>query len=501
SLTIVLIVLVSSLSTFFKSVYAGERRGSQLLAARADGAVAANAVQNDQSSIARPAFTNAAGAPAGSAEPARTFAGNVRPLVDEQGNDVSPSAIAVVANDLFFLAPDCIWVCRDGVGKLAVRAPVVLHRLDPDKSVALQEFVNMVAYPPHQSLVVLDKSGDLFEYFPSRNKWQLFRANLPFLAGQPDPEFIDLTNSGSEIAVLDPERNNIWKTAGHKVQMTGSFRNILPWRVKKGDEYVGDAVSLADDGDIYVLRRTGWITRYKDTRGAVLSTQLPFHFQLLKGMRPTRLLTASGTPLYIVERENCRIVALDKATGKPSQFIFPASADLRGLAPLKDGFWAINGSTLVYRNLGRPDSLKLRCHTRSLDSRFDGLRIPLAGISLPHHPGVYPGARRLYRFGVHAGLDFFDPGGKKMRVTIGTPVKAADTGRVLRADGNFKSMTQAQLNHIMSECFKQHRTSEHNEDLFRGCQVWIDHGNGLVTRYCHLTKIFPKIKKGDFVNG
>lgn len=60
-------------------------------------------------------------------------------------------------------------------------------------------------------------------------------------------------------------------------------------------------------------------------------------------------------------------------------------------------------------------------------------------------------------------------------------------------------MTYAQFTKVMNDCYREHRTSDHNEDLFRGCQVWISHGNGLITRYAHLNKVNPEVKKDQQV--
>jgi hypothetical protein len=60
-------------------------------------------------------------------------------------------------------------------------------------------------------------------------------------------------------------------------------------------------------------------------------------------------------------------------------------------------------------------------------------------------------------------------------------------------------MNQATFNRVMADCLREHRTSDKNEDLLRGCQVWVDHGDNLVTRYAHLNKINCKIKVGQTV--
>ena len=83
---------------------------------------------------------------------------------------------------------------------------------------------------------------------------------------------------------------------------------------------------------------------------------------------------------------------------------------------------------------------------------------------------------------------------------MGTPARAADRGKIIRIDQNFKDMDAPTFNRVMSQCARDHTTSDHNEDLFRGCQVWIDHGNRMVTRYAHLDRINAKLKKDMFVN-
>ncbi len=429
---------------------------------------------------------------------------NVIPLKDENGKDVKPSAVLAFDRDLLFLSPNCLWISAGAVAKLGSATGLTVKKIEPPKSfgsLKFQEFNTFALFPARQSIIVLDKSGDLYEYSPGTNKWQLFRANLPFLKGQPDPEFIDLSIAGKTVTLLDPERNQIWQANGSAAHMDGYLKDVLPWRIKPGDTYVGDGLSMAaDNATIYVLKKYGTITKFSTTAGAPGSHQLPFHYRRLSSMRPSRLSTAADAPLYVVERENNRVLAIDKTTGQISQFLFSGSSDLRGLLPVEDGFWILNSGKLLMRKLAQPDSMKVPFQRRGNDDRLDGMIMPIQGVALPRHVGVFPGARRLYRFGIHEGMDFFLDPGSKTKVTMGTPVRATDGGKVLRADANFKDMTYAQFNRVMNECYKEHRTSDRNEDLFRGCQVWIGHGNGLMTRYAHLSKINPVLKKDQPVS-
>lgn len=420
-------------------------------------------------------------------------------LIDGQGKTIKPSAVLVDGDDLVFLAPKCLYICKDGVSALGTDAQLTLVKIDPPKSfgnLKIQEFNNFAACSARQSIVILDKSGDLYEYSPRANKWQLFRSNLPFLQGQPDPEFIDLAVVGNNVNLLDPERNQIWQTAGGAPRMSGLLKDILPWRIKPGDTYVGDGLSMtSDDSAAYVLKKFGNIMKFSTAPGAPGRHQMPFKYRRLVGMRPSRIITAKGAALYVIERENNRVISIDKTTGRTEQFLFSKHSDLRGLVPAADGFWILNGGKLQQRKLAQPDSMKVAFQRRSNDERLDGMVIPIKGVALPRHVGVFPGARRLYRFGIHEGMDFFFDPGSRTKVTMNTPVRAADGGKVLRSDTAFKDMTYSQFSHVMNECYKEHRTSDHNEDLFRGCQVWINHGNGLITRYAHLNRVNPAITK------
>ncbi|HEY9778448.1 MAG TPA: M23 family metallopeptidase [Planktothrix sp.] len=424
-------------------------------------------------------------------------------IVDENGKPIPAETVLRIGDELFFLTPHAIWRSAQGTQQLTSGEPITAARYATPTSIGaipVQELFAMVYLPSHYSIVVLDKSGDLYEFDLKTNTWRLFRANLPFLAKQPDPDFIDLASLGTSVALLDPERNQIWKVPGSARVLDGFFPDTMPWHVGAQDAKLGDAAAIAFDGTVYVLTRHGLLTIYGDGHGKT-APQSVFTFLHPHNMRPSRLITAAGMPLYIVERENNRVLAVDKKTHKVSQFVFPQRSDLHGLLPAADGFWIVNRGRLQRRELAKPDGAKVACHPRHIDTRLNGMVIPIVGMRLPRHPGVFPGARRLYRYGVHEGLDLFYDSGARTKVQIGTPAIAALRGRVERADADYHYMTVSEFNRILAQCSRQHRTSAKNEDLFRGCQVWIDHGNRLMTRYAHLSKINLAIKKGDQISG
>jgi murein DD-endopeptidase MepM/ murein hydrolase activator NlpD len=420
-------------------------------------------------------------------------------MLDDAGKPLKPSGVLFVGNDVYCLDTTRMWWAPNAVSNLPSTAQLRFTSVGPGRPVIgkipLQEFLNFTYAPERQSIVVLDKSGDLYEFMPRDKSWRVVRPNSPM--GSPDPEYLDMAVSGKNICLLDPERNQIWRFPATSRRY---FKDVMPWRVQKGDISIANSVGIAYDGSAWVLRSNGSISRYAADPDRGMATQLPFHWQTLPGMRPCRLYTTPHAPLYIVERENNRVVAVDKQTGATHQFLFPGNSDLRGLAITSDGFWIVDGDLLARRLLNNSDPADARMQPRTIDTRLVGLVMPLRGAHLPRHPGVWAGARRLYRFGVHHGTDFFNDPGNGTHVAMDTPVYAADSGKVVRADARFNDMDQGKYSHVIYQCQDQHISSESNEDLLRGCQVWLDHGGGLITRYAHLDKIRAGLTPGMKVN-
>lgn len=127
-----------------------------------------------------------------------------------------------------------------------------------------------------------------------------------------------------------------------------------------------------------------------------------------------------------------------------------------------------------------------------------GFIFPIVGACLPNTEELMPNAPREYRAGIHEGVDFF-AGFNCATVLEGTPVMAAKAGTVIRADHRFTEMTQEELDALLARSIAQGFTDSEGLDRFRGRQVWVDHGNGVVTRYCHLSAIPTAMQPGKSV--
>ncbi len=137
--------------------------------------------------------------------------------------------------------------------------------------------------------------------------------------------------------------------------------------------------------------------------------------------------------------------------------------------------------------------------TPPADPRLTGFTYPIAGACLPSSDNLMPNAPREYRSGIHEGVDFYT-GYNCVDIPENTNVLAAKAGTVIRADHNFVPMTPDELNSILARTQAQGYSDAEALDKFRGRQVWIDHRNGIATRYAHLAAIPDSIFEGSRVN-
>lgn len=128
-----------------------------------------------------------------------------------------------------------------------------------------------------------------------------------------------------------------------------------------------------------------------------------------------------------------------------------------------------------------------------------GFAFPIKGACLPSGDQLMPGAPRAYRQGTHEGVDMYDSD-NCTPIGVGTEVLAAKAGKVIRADWDYQDLTQADLDEINATIDTTGSCDEKCLDRYRGRQVWIDHGGGVVTRYAHLSRIAEGIDVGVSVD-
>jgi len=167
--------------------------------------------------------------------------------------------------------------------------------------------------------------------------------------------------------------------------------------------------------------------------------------------------------------------------GSDGVIITPLGTPAETVAPTEPSGGATNGAAPV------PTS-------EPVDTTLSGFIFPIEGGCLPSGDQLMPNAPRDYRNGTHEGVDFYNVDNCTF-IDVDTPVIAAKDGVVTRADHDYVNLTAEEYAEVA-----ENLTSAESLDVFRGRQVWIDHGNGIVTRYCHLNGIAAGVTPGTTVS-
>jgi len=128
-------------------------------------------------------------------------------------------------------------------------------------------------------------------------------------------------------------------------------------------------------------------------------------------------------------------------------------------------------------------------------TEVQGFIFPIEGACLPSDDTLMPNAAREYRNGIHQGVDFYGMD-NCVSIVAGTPVRAVKAGRVIRATLDYHDLTWDELETLNERLAQGEANDPDILDTFRGRQVWVDHGGGLVTRYAHLEGIASGIAVG-----
>jgi murein DD-endopeptidase MepM/ murein hydrolase activator NlpD len=121
--------------------------------------------------------------------------------------------------------------------------------------------------------------------------------------------------------------------------------------------------------------------------------------------------------------------------------------------------------------------------TPTLEEVLRSFVYPIREGCLPQGSQLMPNAPREYRLGTHEGVDFYNVD-NCTPITLGTEVVAVKEGRIIRIDHDYRDPTSQEMQSLLAD-----PDTEESLDAFRGRQVWIDHGGGVVTRYCHLATV------------
>lgn len=132
--------------------------------------------------------------------------------------------------------------------------------------------------------------------------------------------------------------------------------------------------------------------------------------------------------------------------------------------------------------------------------RLSGYSMPISGAMIPADDYSLPGAPRKYRNGVHKGLDFntyLTSDLREAKLDFYTPIYSIGDGEIVRIDLDYIPMNQAEFTEISQ--YNQTHPVTYVEKDFGGRQIWIDHKNGVMSSYNHLSSILGNLRLGSRV--
>lgn len=392
------------------------------------------------------------------------------------GSFLHPLGLTLLAQTVYLI---------DGGRVLALdgRAPaapqVILRPGDNVAGVRVQEPLD--AATDGSLLYVLDRVGDVYAYEPATQTWTLDRYDRP-VRDISSHYYVALEAAGAQRWLLE---------TSYPFALAYSAASETLWSTPEG---FGVDIGRTADTTYILLAEfqgpTGMLMAYRD--GVQMEDFRP-NFPLFN----PRQVSANGDNVTVLDRDGARLLAFDAHDGRLlmiAQFDDHSriSTFWRDGAHLwlagRDSLYFVDepqrvGTAPVGETLSDPQP-----HDLILLNHITGLRVPLGIADFNQRPYQMPGAPRHYRLGVHEGLDFYwQPGAF---------VLSAGAGVVSRATWDYVTPAPAAFDFWRAESQHLGYTSPEAHDFYRGRQVWIDHGQGVTTRYVHLSAIDPTAMVG-----
>lgn len=348
------------------------------------------------------------------------------------------------------------------------------------------EIVNMTSFG--NTIYFLDKLNLIYLYNTSTGKFTN-KLNFNYIK-DIEPQFISITKD-EKVYILDNSQNKIFYI--NKNNLYTFNQNVSNNLLQNSDLNLTESIDFyKEKNNFYILNRGNTLK--------VISGNTSDEYNIIQQQDSYNYLKLYSAPylknLYFSGAYNGNIIAVSKEdkTIKGNYYLKYQNKNLPvyDLFIEKNVLYILSGNYLfIHNNFNEnkfnqiPTAVNSDLLSDSINSiALKNIKIPLDnGTSLPLHASVYPGARRLYRYGIHEGIDFFE------NVSTSTPVIACKKGKIIRIDKEYKQLDKISHDKILKKCKQLGYTSADIADLLRGRQVVIQHDNNVISIYAHLSKV------------
>ncbi len=329
------------------------------------------------------------------------------------------------------------------------------------------------------SLLVLDRAGDVYRYVLAKQRWSLVRHDRP-IGDMSSHYYVAL----DDYVLVEPSYNFAMQFGPDRADRFWQLPDdMLPIDVSTA--VTQTAVLLQDATTL-----TATVRLYTD------ATQIDT-FQPTVEMRQPRQIVLTDTAVYVLDEAGRRLLTLAPDTG--------ALLAITQLPPVSA--MAVDGKRLILAGqnqlyfvdaperwagiAGGPVFAGVAPHDTAVWSNLGPFLIPVQGSQAGLRDLQLPGAPRHYRLGVHEGTDFY--------WGAGTPVLAAADGVVIHATHAYELPNERTFDEQREELKERGYSTAEDLDFYRGMQIWIEHDDGTIGRYAHLSGIEEEVVEGTAV--
>lgn len=386
--------------------------------------------------------------------------------------------------------------------KLEAGQPVGLEQLVVPGDIVdgrpVQELVDMDVDPANDWIYLLDKVGHVFRFEGAKGLATMVYRAAPDpdeALDEPSYQFVALAvDDQGRVILLDSSKGALWTpiNAGMLVALN------------RGSGLMASADVTAVGDQFYVLQRNGSLRvitgqegsdRWRDADGRRLGLALKTSDHL-------------GAPLiFSVDGVRREVIGMLPGGSVVARYLFafPDIGLLRDAAFADGRLIAITDDQLLMypgpassataepcKPLTADEMMRPLLYGADVLAILDGMTSPIDGAQLTSYSRLYPGASRLYRLGVHQGIDFFG-------YRRGWPVVVMADGVVVRASLVYDDVSVDDFERMVFESEMLGETPPQYLERLEGKQVLIDHGNGILSFYAHLDQIAAGIVPGATV--